>query len=319
MAQGVKRLPIAGRSERSGLQRTDEGLSLFNAFTSRPGGSLPALGEIESELEAFEREQRRQLGLDEPVPEQWRDEVHNRFTAAERAETTILLGGLTFAHDVLVEAGLASLGYRVKALPVPDNDALRYGKEFGNRGQCNPTYFTVGNLVKHLVRLRDEEGMSVEEIVRRHVFVTAGACGPCRFGSYVTEYRKALRDAGFEGFRVLLFQQQGGLRQACGEGAGLEFNPRFFRVLLKALCAGDVLNAVGYRIRPYEVEPGATDAALARCREILSEALREGRSVLRALRRCRAVLDAVEVDRLQPKPKVSIIGEFWAMTTEGDG
>ena len=27
---------------------------------------------------------------------------------------------------------------------MPDNDALRYGKEFGNRGQCNPTYFTVG-------------------------------------------------------------------------------------------------------------------------------------------------------------------------------
>jgi predicted nucleotide-binding protein (sugar kinase/HSP70/actin superfamily) len=25
---------------------------------------------------------------------------------------------------------------------------------------------------------------------------------------YVTEYRKALRDAGFDGFRVLLFQQQ---------------------------------------------------------------------------------------------------------------
>ena len=27
----------------------------------------------------------------------------------------------------------------------------------------------------------------------------------------------------------------------------------------------------------------------------------------------------VETDRLQAKPKVMIIGEFWAMTTEGDG
>ena len=26
-----------------------------------------------------------------------------------------------------------------------------------------------------------------------------------------------------------------------------------------------------------------------------------------------------EIDRLRPCPKVSIIGEFWAMTTEGDG
>ena len=34
---------------------------------------------------------------------------------------------------------------------------------------------------------------------------------------YVTEYRKALRDAGFDGFRVMLFQQTGGLKQATGD------------------------------------------------------------------------------------------------------
>ncbi|MGB5810879.1 MAG: hypothetical protein WBG86_10130, partial [Polyangiales bacterium] len=42
-------------------------------------------------------------------------------------------------------------------------------------------------------------------------------------------------------------------------------------------------------------------------------------SVLKALWRGRKYLAAVEVDRLRPKPKVAIIGEFWAMTTEGDG
>ncbi len=88
------------------------------------------------------------------------------------------------------------------------------------------------------------------------MFVTAGACGPCRFGTYVTEYRKALRDSGFEGFRVLLFQQQGGLKQATGEEQGLKMNPKFFMALLKAILIGDVLNVLGYRIRPYEVVPG---------------------------------------------------------------
>jgi predicted nucleotide-binding protein (sugar kinase/HSP70/actin superfamily) len=82
------------------------------------------------------------------------------------------------------------------------------------------------------------------------VFLTAGACGPCRFGMYVTEYRKALRDAGFDGFRVMLFQQQGGLSQATGEDVGLEMNPDFFIAIVKALVSGDVLNALAYRIRP---------------------------------------------------------------------
>ena len=69
---------------------------------------------------------------------------------------------------------------------------------------------------------------------------------------YVTEYRKALRDAGFDGFRVMLFQQTGGLKQASGEELGLPLDPTFFLAIAKALFAGDVINAIGYRIRPYE-------------------------------------------------------------------
>ena len=140
---------------------------------------------------------------------------------------------------------------------MPDTDALRFGKEFGNRGQCNPTYFTVGNLVKELVAPAGRrEAERRRRSSRRYVFLTAGACGPCRFGTYVTEYRKALRDAGFDGFRVLLFQQQGGLRQATGEHLGLELSVPFFIGIVKSMIAGDVLNLIGYRIRPYETEAG---------------------------------------------------------------
>jgi predicted nucleotide-binding protein (sugar kinase/HSP70/actin superfamily) len=275
--------------------------------------------EIEAEVKSFEEAERRRLGLDQQPVEHWTDANPQTFTKAQRAHTQILFGGLTLAHDQLVRAALAGLGYDMLPLDVPDTESLRYGKEFGNRAQCNPTYFTVGNLVKHLVHLRDREGMSVEEIIRTRLFFTAGACGPCRFGTYVTEYRKALRDAGFDGFRVMLFQQQGGLRQATGEDAGLELSPKFFITLLQALIAGDVVNLVGYRIRPYEIEKGSTDRALEECKQILSEAFRRRRSVLAALRRSRNRLAQVRVNRLQPKPKVSIIGEFWAMTTEGDG
>src|SRR6185436_17499862 len=35
--------------------------------------------------------------------------------------------------------------------------------------------------------------------------------------------------------------------------------------------------------------------------------------------RARKIFAAVEVDRVRAKPKVSVLGEFWAMTTEGDG
>ncbi|WP_431272982.1 hypothetical protein ACQ858_12060 [Variovorax ureilyticus] len=89
--------------------------------------------------------------------------------------------------------------------------------------------------------------------------------------------------------------------------------------MLRAVVAGDVLNAMGYRMRPYELNTGATDRALDRCKALLHDALARRRSMLAALWKSRRLLAAVALDRSQIKPMVSVIGEFWAMTTEGDG
>ena len=280
--------------------------------------ALPIV-DIDAELKKFEEEERKRLGLDAKA-DQWIEEMANQtFTKTERSYITLLVSGLTYAHDYFVEAALSGIGYNVQMIECPDNAALQYGKEFGNRAQCNPTYFTVGNLVKYLCTLRDKHGMSAEHIIKNFVFLTAGACGPCRFGMYVTEYRKALRDAGFDGFRVVLFQQTGGLQQATGEESGLEMNPKFFWALIKAIMAGDVINALAYRIRPYEVTQGDTDKALEKCRRLVYDALKARSNVMAALWQCKPLLEAVKVDRTTPRPKVSIIGEFWAMTTEGVG
>jgi len=271
---------------------------------------------IDRELAEFEARERARLGL-AGEKQQWMDLNPNQFVAGQRTKTTILVSGLTYAHDSFIRAGIASCGYDVQVLDCPDNDALRFGKEFGNRGQCNPTYFTVGNLIKFLTHLRDEKGMSKDEIVEKYLFLTAGACGPCRFGMYVTEYRKALRDSGFEGFRVLLVSQGGAVQSASGDGLVLTKGDVGW--IFRGLIIGDVLNALMYRIRPYEVEAGATDKAIAECRNVVSAALQNRTSLLMAVYRCRKILAKVKVDRTRVKPRVAIIGEFWAMTTEGDG
>lgn len=292
----------------------------MSTINENNGTNLDALSieAIEAELAQFEREERKRLGLPVDGVKHWFDEVPREFTASQREHTTILVSGLTMAHDLFIQAALRGIGYKVLAMDTPDNDALQFGREYGNRGQCNPTYFTVGNLVKYLDGLRSR-GMSKDDIVKNHVFVTAGACGPCRFGTYVTEYRKALRDSGFDGFRVLLFQQTGGLKQATGDGVGLEMNPKFFWGLVRAIMIGDVLNALGYRIRPYEVLPGSADRALEISKKIIADAFENNTSLPVALLKVRRELGKVKVDRTKVKPRVGIIGEFWAMTTEGDG
>jgi predicted nucleotide-binding protein (sugar kinase/HSP70/actin superfamily) len=275
--------------------------------------------EMEQALREHEQSEKERIGIIDER-RQWADSMLKpEMTKKERESVTLLIGGLTAAQDFLVEGALRGLGYKVEVFGMPDNKGLQTGKEFGNRGQCNPTYFTVGSLVQRLIDLRDKEGMTSEEIVKKYLFLTAGACGPCRFGMYVTEYRKALRDAGFDGFRVMLFQQQGGLSQATGDDPGIAMNPEFFIAIIKAVVCGDVLNAIGYRVRPYELEVGMTNKRTIEAKKILYKALYEQTNIFWALYKCRQLFATIPVDKLRAKSKTSIIGEFWAMTTEGDG
>jgi predicted nucleotide-binding protein (sugar kinase/HSP70/actin superfamily) len=159
---------------------------------------------------AAERLRLRKLAGLEP-PKHFHKPIERAFTAEERSRVTILFGGLTWKHEELIRAVFLGTGYHCERVPVPDVAGFQLGKEYGNNGQCNPTYFTVGNLVKYLQSL-EKAGTPRRDILDNYVFFTAGSCGPCRFGMYESEYRFALKNAGFDGFRVLLFHDSDGLK-----------------------------------------------------------------------------------------------------------
>ncbi len=294
----------------------------------------------------------KELGIEEKPAHHFHKPIERPFTSSQRPYTTVLYGGLTWKHEHLVHGALEGLGYKVEYIPTADKAAFQLGKEYGNNGQCNPTYFTVGNLVQYLQKL-ESKGISKKEIIDKYIFVTAGACGPCRFGMYEAEYRLALRNSGFDGFRVILFQQSGGLNQA-DEGAGLEMNMDFFFGMLNGMNMGDLISDVVYQIRPYEVNKGETDRVLAESMDYLHEILRKhkpfkvegkigeflkkfpkvaysteyigkfltqiyGDEYTAALKEVGDRFNSIEVDRTRIKPIVKITGEFWAQTTEGDG
>lgn len=307
---------------------------------------------IQKRLQEEKARLEREMGIEEKTVHQFHKPIERPFTRSQRPYTTVLYGGLTWKHEHLVHGALEGLGYNVEYIPTADKAAFQLGKEYGNNGQCNPTYFTVGNLVQYLQKL-ESNGLSKHEIIDKYVFVTAGACGPCRFGMYEAEYRLALRNSGFDGFRVILFQQTGGLNQA-DEGAGLEMNMDFFFGMLNGMNMGDLISDVVYQIRPYEVNKGETDRVLGESMDYLHEILKKhkpfklegkvgefikkfpkisgsaeyigkfltqmyGDEYTAALREVGDRFNSIEVDRTRIKPIVKITGEFWAQTTEGDG
>ena len=310
--------------------------------------------EIQARIDAERARLRAEAGL--ARMREFKKPVERTFTASERDHVTILFGGLTWKHEEMIKAVFRGSGYRCENIPTPVVADFQAGKEFGNNGQCNPTYFTVGNLVRHLQKL-EQEGLSRQQIIDNYVFFTAGSCGPCRFGMYEAEYRFALQNAGFDGFRVLLFQQTDGIKAASGE-PGLKFSVDFGMGMLNALNLGDVINELVYQIRPFETNKGETDRVIREAVTTLTDTLRDrkrwhimdaapgwarpwlekhdkiagigctlgkvadnlyGREYVDALHACRDSLDAIEVDRLRVKPVIKITGEFWAQTTEGDG
>lgn len=268
------------------------------------------------------------------------------FTAEEASTTTILFGNLTPKHDALIEAVFRGSGYLCRALPTPRRSSYETGVEYCNHGLCNPNYYTAGNLIDFLRNL-ETEGLTPEEIVRDYVYFTIGGCGPCRFGMYESEYRQALEDAGFPGFRVLTFLAAAAIRDG-SRHPGLKFTLNFGLGMLNALILGDILFDLSYRIRPYEVEPGATDAAVADGLGILTEHLRSqgsyrpfagsprgglarqlavlksirhhlrGEEWRAALEQCRRRLAEVRVDWLRVLPVAKVTGEFYSALSEGE-
>ena len=314
--------------------------------------------EIQQQLARERARLQSMMGLDSGPVRHFQRPAERPFTPEERGKVTILFGGLTWKHERVIQAVFEACGYRCEIMPVPDVVGFQLGKEYGNNGQCNPTYFTVGNLVKHLQGL-ESRGLTKQEIINNYIFFTAGSCGPCRFGMYESEYRLALQNAGFDGFRVLLFQQNDGVKAASGE-AGLKFTVDFGMGMFNALNLGDIMNEMIYRIRPYEVEKGKTDRVFHESMDTLCTMLRDRKpfedhedlpewmserikarkgekwevwvnSLLKvreqlygnpykdALQAVHDQLGTIEVDRLRIKPVVKIIGEFWAQITEGDG
>jgi len=268
------------------------------------------------------------------------------FTPEEVPSTTILFGNLTPWHDALIEAVFQGCGYRCRALPTPGRTSYYTGVEYCNHGLCNPNYYTAGNLIDYLRNLQDQ-GFSAEEIVRDFVYFTIGGCGPCRFGMYESEYRQALEDAGFPGFRVLTFLANTAIREG-SKHPGLRYTPNFGLGMLNALILGDLLFDLSHRIRPFEAEPGATGAAFGEVLARLADFLR-GRSHYEPFRRsprgglmrragilkriryhlrgadwkealaeCCERLGQVRVDWLRVRPVVKVTGEFYSALSEGD-
>ena len=264
-------------------------------------------------------------------PQHYRTYAPAPFTREQRQDVEILFGGLHWRAERLIKANFENLGYKARVLPTATKDDLLRGRELADIGQCCPTSFVTGNLAGFLQK--ESARIGPEAVADKYVYVTAGACGACRFGQYHQSYELALRNVGLDAFRLFLIEQNR-FDQGALAGGGLEMNlPLTMGAVWGVLCA-DVVQGLEYRTRPYEVVSGQTDEVVREAMEYLAEVFRNrpkrGKKwgtlawhlstsyFIKALREVYRRFEVIEVDRLQPKPVVKITGEFYLQTVEGD-
>src|SRR5215468_12617921 len=262
--------------------------------------------------------------------EHYRAYTPRPFTRHERDDVTILFGGLHWRAERILQGVLEGAGYHARILPVATKDDLLTGREVADIGQCCPTSFTTGNLVNFL---KGESGrIGVDAVNEKYIYLTAGSCGACRFGQYHQSYELALRNSGLEAFRMFLMAQDE-MDQKTSMGDGLDLSLPMTLGCLWAVFCTDLVQDLEYQVRPYEVEPGRTNAVVRESIEHLFEAFRAHRPggpwrsiawylttpyFAKALREVHRKFSSIEVDRLRPKPVVKITGEFYLQTVEGD-
>ena len=119
------------------------------------------------------------------VDDQWDGYPNPVWHKRDKKKVTIMYSMIERRKSYFLRAYLIRHGY--KFLDMGDHIAedVRWGKEYGNRMECNPMYFTSGSFIRHLMMLHKEKGLSKEEIVQKYVFLSGGGqCGPCRYGMF---------------------------------------------------------------------------------------------------------------------------------------
>ena len=112
----------------------------------------------------------------------WKTYDNRPWLKKDKKKVTVLYNYVERWKSYFFRAYLDRKGYRYVDMGDHVKEDITWGKEYGNRMECNPMYFTSGCLIRNLMKIH-EEGHSKEEIVKNYVFLGGGGqCGPCRYG-----------------------------------------------------------------------------------------------------------------------------------------
>ena len=208
-------------------------------------------------------------------------------------------------------------GFGINAKIMDTYKGLDLGREYTSGKECYPCQITMGDILYYMQEETKRLGADFDP--EDYIYFMPEADGPCRFGMY-NKYQRIVLDSFPELSRLKI----GSLSSEDGYSlAGIIEDSRG-RDLRKAsyfsLLMGDILDRLLWRIRPYEKEPGLTDAFIESSMHLMEEILER----LGPAKNFNKILDKLEqvieegkriIDpAVPPKPLIGIVGEIYLRT-----
>ncbi|HBZ56179.1 MAG TPA: CoA activase [Syntrophobacteraceae bacterium] len=216
-----------------------------------------------------------------------------------------------FASRLLV-ASFRAFGVRAEVMET--YTGLVWGKEFTSGKECFPCQITLGDILEHLHQEKRRLGEAFS--ADHYVYFLPEADGPCRFGMY-NKLQRLVLDR-FEEFRDIPIAYMSTQDSYAVAGLLPAKKARYFRRLAYvASIIADVLERVVWRVRPYELRTGMTDAFMEQALTAMA-ALIERVGAERQFHRLFALLEDIAatassfIDRQQSRrPRIGIVGEIY--------
>ena len=248
--------------------------------------------------------------------------IENNLSAAPPAPATlgkVGLRGRTFlipemnrVASHLIAASVRSFGVQAQVLKT--YRGLDHGKKYTSGKECYPCLVTLGDLL-HFVeeeRMRLGDGFNAGD----YVYFMPESDGPCRFGLY-NKYQRIVLDS-LPGLKTLNI---GAVTTTDSYSPDGFIEPENAGSLKKAAylatVVADILERLTWRVRPYEKEPGRTDALVDGAVRCLTETF-EKHGACDPYEPVMAELDAILREagsiidpRVPPKPRIGIVGEVF--------
>jgi predicted nucleotide-binding protein (sugar kinase/HSP70/actin superfamily) len=220
--------------------------------------------------------------------------IYRGTSPLSRSKKTILIPRMGPFVEAFA-AAMEAYGVRAVVLPEPDDRSLLYGNQVTSGTECLPYRIVLGDFIRFYYE-NDHDSSDVEVIM-------AGEYGPCRFGKYVVEQMRVLKEVGFD-LPIRTSMANGAYRD-------LGLGPQFERLAWKGVVATEYLQKLLWRTRPYERVKGRADGLFDEYLARITGDIRRKQDMADTLNRATSEFKSLVDLQLPKKPLVGINGEIY--------